>query len=775
VRVLAWALAGAVAAPTASGQIAAADAPYAPLKLSRTLEPPGRAASASGPIVIRARELSGRPGLETVAQGAVEFRHDGLVIRADSVKYTYVDDLARATGNVRISRAGSVYSGPELQLKVQQFEGFFLSPEFDFGHIGAGGRADRIDFIDSTRLRATNAAYTSCPRDGSADPAWLLSARSVSLDTDANVGTAEGAVLRFMGVPILAAPNLTFPINDTRKSGWLPPTVGIDSRGGFELAVPYYWNIAPNRDATITPKVATRRGAGVDAEFRYLEPRFEGAVGIDLLPNDRTVGKRRDALRFRHEGSFADPSGVWQEGRYALRGERVSDDEWWKDFPGSTQAFTPRLLPLRAEAERGFVLGGTHGVVYARVQQWQVQQSVDTITPPYERSPQVGIRAHGAAPLGLAYSFETEVNRFTLPDLSASDGLPTATRWHALGAVSMPWRRPGWWVVPSVSVNAASYDLDQPLPDGRRRTSRSIPTGSVDAGLALERDAPAFGRQLRQTLEPRLLYVYTPYRAQDRELVFDSAGKDFNFTSIFSENNFSGVDLVSDANQLTAGVTSRLVDQSTGTEALRLGVVQRLLFSDQRITPDGVPFTRRFSDLLLLGSTSVIPAWTLDAQVRYNADTKRTERSILSARYTPGDFRTVSAAYRFTRNSTEQAELGWQWPIWGTRRAETAGVPSSCRARWFSVGRVNYSMNDSRITDAILGFEADAGCWIARVVAERQSTGQSEATTRLRLQLELVGLSRLGSSPLRLLKENIPGYQLLRDERNESSRPTTYD
>jgi LPS-assembly protein len=760
-----------------AGVATAQDAPaaVAPLKLSPTLQAPAGRDAQAGPTVIRARELRGRAGVEAVAEGAAELRQGGLVVRADTLTYTQADDLAVARGQVQVSRDGSVYSGPELRLKVKQFEGFFLAPEFDLTRIGAGGRADRIDFIDSARTRATNAVYTSCPRDGAQDPAWLLSARSVSLDTDTNTGVAEGAVLRFMGVPILAGPTLSFPINDARKSGWLPPSIGIDNRSGVELAVPYYWNIAPDRDATIIPKVATRRGLGVDGEFRYLEPRFEGLVGLDLLPYDRTVDRSRYALRFRHLGSFGATGDHWQEGFYALRGVRVSDDDWWKDFPGSTSAFTPRLLPMRAEAERGFTFGAAQGVTYARLQRWQVLQSVDEITPPYERSPQVGARVRAQAVGGFEFALESEFNHFTLPGTEGTSERPTALRLHALGSVARPFREPGWWIEPRLSFNAAAYNLDQALADGRRSVSRVIPTGSVDAGLTLERDTTAFGRQLRQTLEPRLLYVYTPFREQVRNLAFDSAGKDFNFSSIFSENNFSGVDLVSDANQLTAGLTTRLVDPASGTEALRLGIVQRMLFSAQQFTPDGEILTRRFSDVLLLGSTSVIPKWTLDAQLRYNADTQRSERSILSARYTPGDFRTFGVGYRFTRDENEQVEFGWQWPIGRTGKASPGAAASSCSARWYSVGRASYSVTDRRVTDAVLGLEVDSGCWIGRIVAERLSTGQSEATTRLMLQLELVGLSRLGSNPLQVLKDNIPGYQMLREERTEPSRQTVYD
>jgi LPS-assembly protein len=302
---------------------------------------------------------------------------------------------------------------------------------------------------------------------------------------------------------------------------------------------------------------------------------------------------------------------------------------------------------------------------------------------------------------------------------------------------------------------------------------------SVDSAWTLERETTLFGRAVRQTLEPRLFYVNTPYRRQDELPNFDAAGKDFNFDSIFTENAFSGIDRVSDSHQLTAGVTSRVLDPETGAEALRLGIMQRYLFRDQRVTPDGPPLTTRFSDVLVLGSTSLLRDWNFDAQVQYNADIHRIERSITGFRYSPGPFRTVNLNYRLSRGLSEQVELGWQWPVYGRPRAgdggDHSGGGAGCGGTLYSVGRANYSTRDRRLIDSIFGLEYDAGCWIGRLVVERLSTGRSEATTRLLLQLELVGLSRIGSSPLSVLKDNIPGYQLLRDERNTNSPFTPYD
>ncbi len=779
--VLKPATAASAPAPTPASTTAATPAALEPSLLLQAL-PRGEAARRL-PVVIQADSVRSQPDLQTVAEGKVEFRRGGTVIKADRLSYDTAQDLAGATGHVRVSRDGAVYSGPELQLRVQRFEGYFLQPEFEFTLLGAGGSAERIDFIDTARSRATLAQYTSCPRDGPQEPAWVLRADSVKLDLDTNEGVAEGAVLRFLGLPILALPSLSFPLSDSRRSGWLPPSVNTDNRSGVELAVPYYWNIAPNRDATLTPRFITRRGLGLDSELRYLEARDEGKVALDWLPNDRVVKRSREAVQWLHEGHNG------QGLRYSADMVRVSDDEWWKDFPNAGRSLTARLLPLRAAVQQSFNVAGGNGLVYARAVQWQVLQGSDAaVVSPYERTPQVGLRLGGGGDRtgGWQYAAETEYNRFTLPGGTAAQaGRVGGERVHVLGHVSYPMREPGWWVVPRVSVNAAAYR------DAGNRASRVIPTLSIDAGFELERSTEAFGRAVQQTLEPRVLYVRTPYRAQSQLPNYDAAVKDFNFVSIYTDNQFSGIDRVSDAHQLTAGVTTRFVDAVTGAEALRLGLVQRYLFRAQRVTakadgsPDGAPLEQRFSDALLLGSSSVFPAWTLDAAVQYSPDLQRSVRSILGARYSPGPLRTLSTTYRLARGLSEQLEMGWQWPVFSSAAAvadltalrrtasatasASAGGGGPCTGTWYSVGRVNYSLKDSRITDSVLGLEYDAGCWIGRFVAERLSTGRSEATTRLMLQLELVGLSRIGSNPLKVLKDNIPGYRLLREERRGAS------
>lgn len=705
------------------------------------------------PIRIEANELTGRPDHSTVAEGQVELSRGATSIRADRLEYRQADGIARATGNVRISREGNVFTGPEVQIQLDRYEGHFVEPTYFFSATQAGGQAERIEFLGRDRLAASNASYSSCTPDDDGGYAWLLTASRVTVDFENNEGTAEGAVLRFYGVPLLAVPYLSFPVSEQRKSGWLPPTFGLDSKSGFELAVPYYWNIAPNYDLTLTPTLITKRGAALGTEFRYLQPGFSGELSTHVLPDDRVHGGTRWSAHFLHRGRLPG------DGLYEIDAQRVSDDDYWKDLDRHIDGLTERLLAGNARAQ--WWHGNTE--LYARVQRWQVLQDLDApIDSPYSREPQLGVRHRHEFGAGLRASVEAEVNRFAQHDQGVLSQRPDAARAHMLGSLS--WSvvdTPGWFLTPSVSFNAASYRIDR--DDGRRNVSRVIPTFSVDTGWVFERPSTWFGRRYVQTLEPRLLYVNTPYRRQDDIPTFDTAPKDLNFTSLFTQNPFSGVDRVADAHEITAGAYTRFFDEATGAEALRLGLAQRYLFREQRITAEGTPSDERFSDVLLLGSTNLIPDWTLSGFAQYNPDRERTVRSTLSARYSPGPFRTIGGSYSLVRNSSEQLDIGWQWPVYEADRS--AAGSGACVGSLYSVGRVNYSMRDERLTDTLFGFEYDAGCWIGRLVIERRSISRSDAATRLMFQLEFVGLSRLGSSPLRALKDNIPGYQLLREDR----------
>lgn len=762
----------AALAPLAAAQSDAA----LPLQLVPRLSPPpsGSAALGNAPVYLRADQLAGQLQAEVAATGATELRHAGIVIRADQLRFDQAEDRAFAEGRVRISFQGTVVHTPQLQLQLQRLEGFALAPRYELAATGGAGSAERIDFLGQDRARATRADYSTCTRDGGQTPDWLISAEELHLDFDAGVGVAEDARLQLFGTTVLRLPSMSFPLNDRRKSGWLAPTMQLTTGSGVELAVPYYWNIAPNRDATLTPSISTRRGFALGSELRYLEPSFAGTGTLDLLPNDRVAERTRWWTTWEHQGRL--PADL----RYGFAVERVSDDEWWNDFPRRHRALTPRLLPLVAQVERDFEAPAARGQLYLRTQRWQLLQAPNTMQAPFDRSLQLGVQGLGELPAGLRADFEAEANRFQLPSSPGylpplappSDGL----RLHALGRLSRPWREAGWWLAPSLLFNAAAYHTDEPMADGRNTASRVIPTASLGGGAAFERSTELFGRALQQTLEPRLLYVYTPYVAQAQLPNFDSAIKDFSFASIFSENAFSGVDRVSDSNALTAGLTTRLLDAGSGVELLQLGIVQRYLFRDQQITESGLTEQRGYSDVLLRGATSVLQPLNLEAALRWSPNGNDFERAIVGLQYAPRPFRTLNLTYRYARDVTSQYELSWQWPLYepdGRRPAPDANA--SCRSAWYTVGRVNYSNNDHRVTDSIVGLEFEAGCWIARLAVSRWSTGLSQANTQVVFQVELNGLSRVGSSALGILRDNIPGYRPLREGRGTVPASAYFD
>ena len=747
------------------------------LKPSTTLrEDIPEAARQQLPTYISGQRVFGRTDLETVVEGDAQLRRGATVIRADRLEYSQPDDLAKATGNVRINRAGDIFEGPLLELKVEAFEGFFNQPRYRFLRNDAYGEAERVDFIDDKRAIVRKATYTTCQRRPGPSwmPDWILRATSIRLDNEEEVGQAEGAVLSFMGLPILPVPSLSFPLSDKRKSGLLPPTIGLDNLNGAELTIPYYWNIAPNRDATFYPALMTKRGVDLGGEFRYLERDYHGTLRANFMPDDRLRQSDRWGYALKHDGLIGTglPTGALG---LSLNLNRVSDDNYWRDFSRQGASLTQRLL-----ANDGVLSWGRGDFSFtARALKWQTLQDVNSpIVPPYDRLPQlVGRYTRGNLVGGLESYVETDYTKFESDRLLNRQ--PNGQRAFTMAQLSRPWQTPGWFFTPKLQLHATQYQFDGPLVNGARSASRTIPTFSLDSGLVFERDASYFGRSFRQTLEPRAFYVYTPFRDQSLLPNYDSARNDFNFATIYTENAFGGHDRISDNNLLTLGASTRLLDPDTGAEAARFGVAQRLRFKDQRVTlPGETPVSERLSDVLVGASINWTPQWSIDSTVQYNPKTRRSIRSTVGGRYSPGNYRVVSAAYRLQRGSSEQLDLGWQWPIndlWGDKGQNLGPGRGEGEGRWYSVGRLNVSLKDRRLVDSIVGLEYDAGCWLGRIVIERLQSSTSSSNKRILFQLEFVGFTRLGSNALQTLKDNIPRYQFLREQVTTPSRFSNYD
>ena len=736
------------------------------------------------PLVMRGRDIRSRTDLDMVVEGEAELRRPGVSIRADRVELQHTSNVLEATGHVRISRDVSRFEGPYLKLQLDSFRGHFEQPSFELYTSGGYGQAARVEFLDDNRAVVHQARYTTCRRTPGPEwlPEWLLKAAQMSIDEEESTIRAKGVQLRFQDLPVVTVPAISFGMSDERKSGFLPPLVGIDTINGIEVSQPYYWNIAPQRDATLNTRVMSKRGVEADTEFRYLENDYAGQARVHLMPADKLRNADRWAVSAQHKGivdtglSSVGPLGV------NLNINRVSDDNYWRDFPRAGLVLTQRLLP-----STGALYWGSGNLnLSAQVQRWQTLQVPGSpITPPYDRAPQLTLRYGQWNVQGLDWSVVADTTRFEADFSRLGNGMVSRNgeRSFVQTQISRPWVRPWGFFTPKVQLHATRYQLDRPLDNGSTSMDRVLPTFSVDSGLVFERETQWFGRGVVQTLEPRAFYARTPLRDQSLLPVYDTGATDFNLSTIYSENPYVGQDRIVDNDAITLGVTSRLFDAGSGAEMLRLGVAQRIRFSSQQVVlPGQTASAAGLSDLLLGAGVRWDDRWTFDSTVQINPQTHDVMRTTLQTRYNPGPYRVFNIAYRLNRGVSEQVDVGWQWPLsdlrWGQggSRDVYSGPGQGLGAdRWYGVGRMNFSLSERRLVDALLGLEYDAGCWLGRVVFERLQNTVSTANTRLMFQLEFVGLARVGSSPLKSLRNNIPRYQYLRDDAVQPSRFPHYE
>jgi len=751
------------------------------------------------PTFVQSDFITGRTDLDTSLQGNSVLRKADTLIQADSINYYQPDDRARASGNVYMNRGGNRYQGSLLDLQVDAFSGFFLNPSYTFLRSEGHGQAERIDFIDDKRAVAKKATYTTCTRKPGPSwlPDWMVEAEKINFDNDLNEGVAENGVLRFMHVPLLPIPSFSFPLSAQRKSGFLPPAFAIDNKGGVEASLPYYANLAPNRDLTVTTTSMAKRGTRFDSEFRYLErktpsPPFDGVAKLNVMPYDSLRSKSRWGYSHQHNG-WSDAS---QPIGFGFNINRVSDADYWKDF--STVAggpLTQRLLPSSASLGWG---KGTFTTTTSVTQYQTLQDVTSPIAAPFNRLPQINANYLHADIGAMDVSVGGEVTRFSADRLwycaqgknstSSVCNQPNAQRFVLLTQVSAPQYLPYGYVTPKLMLQTRQYQYEQiykgiyGTSTASNNASVTVPSFSLDSGVVFERPSQWFGKDWTQTLEPRAYFVNTPYRAQSDLPNYDTGFNDFNFATIFTENAFSGQDRISDSRTLTVGATSRLINPETGGEGAKFALAQRFRFKDQKVllTPTDTPLTDSYSDILLGASTYLTPRLALDSIVQYNPETAISERTSVGTRYTPSSYRVITASYRYQRSVSTTMDVAWQWPLndlWGDRGVDDGRGRGLGEQRWFTVGRGNYSMLEKRFIETLTGLEYDAGCWVGRVVVSRSQVSLTDSpNSRLMFQLELNDFSRVGINPLSSLKNNIPRYQNLRENQHRTpSRFGHYD
>lgn len=719
-----------------------------------------RADESNQPTIVKAGQVTGQPDRELNLKDDVEITRGQTKLNSDSAIYYQEDNVVEAEGNVRFERYGDLFTGDKLRINLDTGEGMVLNPTYKFKANQAQGSGTRIDFESRDRATLKDATYTTCE---GADPDWYLKAGTLNIDNETDVGSASNIVLYFKDAPILGAPWLSFPISSARKSGVLPPLFGTTSRGGTEITLPYYFNIAPNRDFTLTPKIISRRGIQIGAEARYLEHNFSGVTDVELLMDDRETDTNRYSISSLHTQSLT------QELTLDWNFNQVSDDDYFSDFSHNLGAVANLQVPsaqrlLTREASLNYAGRGWRAS--ALVSDYQLLQDVDSIiyNKPYDRLPQLRLQAWQNDLRGFDWAIDTELTRFWLPaaDLAyrALDPEFIASRPNLNGdrlvirpQISYPIIGAGYFIKPKFSIHASKYQLDD-VGSGTISLTRTVPTFSLDSGLVFERDTTLFDQSVIQTLEPRLFYVYTPYRDQSDYPLFDTAEASFGFSQLFSENRFVGSDIIADSNQLTAALVSRYFELS-GTERLRLAIGQRFYFNDQRVQldPNNTDENDGRSDLLLAASGRISATFGMDAAMQYSESTHKVYNANFSVQWQPKYRHVLNAEYRYLRdNLLDQINVSGQWPL---------------ADRWYGVGRVSYSLPESRVVEGLLGLEYNAGCWVFRLAARRLATSAQESNTAIFAQLQLNGLSRLGSNPLEVFKSSIPGYQIITTEPSE--------
>ncbi len=712
----------------------------------------------SGPVYVRADRVTGEFDEDAILEGAVEVRRDGVVLRGERAQYRFETDELKMRGKVRFVERGAAFEGPSIDFKLEAHSGSMPNASYSYAAKQGRGESRLIEFLDDQSVRMHDATYTTCRPD---DPAWWIRAETIDIDRLDQEAVAHSTTLYFEGVPIFASPYFDLPLGEQRRSGVLTPGFYQNSRLGQEFVVPIYWNIAPNRDYTFTPDVMPRRGVSLGNEFRFLEPTLRGQLDFDVMPNDRSTGTMRDHVRLQSQ--FATVDGLSLTTDY----NRVSDDSYFIDFSHNIVNASAEVLPQ----EIGLAYTQPYWNASLRMARSQTLISLlATDDPgPYERAPELTVNGHRSDWHSLDLAGTLDATRFQHPAInplftapvpsaySASWYTQDGTRFVANPSVSYPLLYPGWFFTPKLQWHYTAYELDPTFHSGNTSAVRSLPISSIDSGLVFERPISWLGNPAHQTLEPRAFYAFVPYRNQNQLPNFDSADADFNFAQLFTENAFTGSDRISQANQVTTAVVSRIFDDTSGAERLRLALGQRYYFGSQLVTlPGESPRTNLSSDLLFLGRAALGRKWNFDVGLDYSTVSRQLALANFGVHWQPRAASVINFSYRYESaiyagTLIDQFRTSAQWPL---------------SSRWYGVGALNYSIADHGWVESVGGVEYKADCWVGRFVLSRYAVVlpgsvafSNNYTTAWFFQVELNGLTSVGTSPLDQLQRSISGFQ----------------
>ncbi len=664
--------------------------------------------------------------------GRVKVRQGEKLFNADMVRYTTSVDRLDAEGNIYYEQQGLRLTGNSAWFYLGEGRGQLEDVTYRLTDRMARGKAARVEVRDQDNTHLEQVSYTTCQPDSNA---WLLESNKLDLDQASGTGVARGAKLRFKGIPFAYLPYISFPIDDRRKSGFLPPSFGNSERTGNDYSIPYYINIAPNMDATLTPRVTSKRGFILAGEFRYLTTSYGGELDAEIVTHDNERMQGEDKTR----GAFSYRGGGNPLGRWVLDTDinYVSDTEYLDDLGESLAITSQKHLERRGDLR----YQGNGWDFQGLLQHFQT--IAEETTQPYARLPQLLFnlsRANQA--FGLSYDLKSEYVYFEHSDKVRGH------RFDILPGISLPMQRSWGYITPKLSTRYTAYRLNRQeagLPESPDRTTAAF---SLDGGLFFEREAAWFGQRAMQTLEPRLFYLYAPEKQQDELTVFDTSEADFSFTSIFRENRFNGADRVGDANQLTLALTSRSLNYDTSAELFRASLGGILYFRDREVQLPGIAIDdENSSSLLAEAAARLSRGWQLSTSLQWDTRQKggRAEKSAVSLQYRGKQAQALNLAYRFTDELLEQTDLSASWPV-------------SSHINF--VGRWNYSLLENKTLGAFAGVEYDSCCWISRLVARQFVTEvDDEPDVEIMFQLELKGLTSIGDKLEDFLQSGILGYR----------------
>ena len=775
-------------------QKAPAEKPAVPMFVPAEATPVALKQDDSYPLFIIADQIEGQADEVSVAEGNVELRKVDTLVFADQLTYRPLEDEVEATGNVRLLQDGAEISGPHLKMRLSEQIGsaeqvnyhivrevpsrfyaqqqtvvtvassnantsgapMMLNVANSYGlptklpparQSEANGYAERMDFEGENQMTLFSNTYSTC-KPGSAD--WYLKSAETHLDYDNSEGRAKNSTLWFQGVPIVYTPLASFPLSSQRRSGILHPHFSASTRSGLDLSLPYYLNLAPNYDLTLVPRYMSKRGVQLGADARYMDYHYDGQVRFEYLPNDEMFGGNRYAYRIDHRQNLG-------QGFSALvNWNGVSDDYYWQDLTSRLMQTSQTQLPRQVQLGYSPAPWLQTNMQVLRYQTLQTDPS-NPVTRPYFLEPQLNFLGYKPNVFKTDFSMVGQYSRFTHVDAGKVQG----DRMVFYPQLSLPIVHPAFQITPKVGLHLTKYSLDEQASGLPNTFSRALPTFSLDSTVVFEREGSWFGQDYIQTLEPRLYYVNIPYKDQSQIPLFDTGLSDFNFAQIFSENRYSGYDRINDANQLTAGLTTRLLDGETGVERFKAMVGQRYYFKPQRVSISGET-TRAsdFSNIVAAFNGLVAPKTYADLAAEYNYRENVIERLSAGSRFQPEYGKVLSASYRYTRdaltgNSTvDQVDFAGQWPL---------------SANWYAVGRYNYSLRDKQALEMIAGVEYNASCWSLRLVGQRLTAISGSPNETLFLQLELNDFGSIGSNPIGMLRRSVPGYGKINELPTNSS------